>query len=277
MDSVQLQSAVEKSAAFLREAFVPHVRFGIILGTGAGRLADEIKIEHSIPYGDIPEFPVSTALGHAGELVCGTLAGRKVVAMKGRFHLYEGYPVDLATLPIHTMHALGVETLFVSNASGGINPNFKSGEIMLIDSHVDLMFRSTIHMNGPVVSQRPTQRSDSYDRGLIEQAHACGRQNGFPLYQGVYGGLLGPNYETRAEYRMLRKIGADVAGMSTVHEVTVAARHGIKVLGMSVITNIAKPDVLEPTSGQEVIDAAEVAAPKMKTLVVDAIENATSR
>ncbi len=271
----QLNASVKNSASFLRSEFVPEVRFGIILGTGAGKLADEIEIEKSIPYAEIPDFPVSTALGHAGEMVCGSLAGQNVLAMKGRFHLYEGYDVDLATLPIHTMHAMGVQILFVSNASGGINPNFASGEIMLIDSHIDLMFRSTQNMTIGVTRDRPTLLSDSYDSELIQQAHACARAAGFPLYQGVYGAMLGPTYETRAEYRMLKKIGADVAGMSTVPEVTVAACYGIRVLGLSVITNIANPDVLEATSGQEVIDAAELAAPKMKTLVVNAIEHAS--
>ncbi len=191
--------------------------------------------------------------------------------MEGRFHLYEGYDVDKATLAVHTMQRLGVEILFVSNASGGINPKFASGEIMLIESHIDFMFRSTPQMTAPTSAGRPTLRSDAYDNELIEQAKSCARKNGFPIHQGVYASMLGPNYETRAEYRFLRRVGADVAGMSTVPEVAVAGRYGMRVLGMSIITNVAKPDVLEATSGQEVIDAAVVAAPHLKAIVVNSI------
>ena len=192
--------------------------------------------------------------------------------MEGRFHLYEGYDIDKATLAVHTMQRLGVEILFVSNASGGINPKFSSGEIMLIESHLDFMLLSTPQMTAPTSAERPTLRSDAYDRGLIEQAESCARKNGFPIHQGVYAAMLGPNYETRAEYRFLRRVGADVAGMSTVPEVAVAGRYGMRVLGMSIITNVAKPDVLEATSGQEVIDAAAVAAPHLKSIVVNAIK-----
>ena len=256
---------------FVRERWSASPRFGIILGTGAGQLAEEINAELTIPYGEIPHFPHSTALGHKGQLVCGKLAGADVVAMEGRFHLYEGYPVDQATLAVHVMHQLGVEVLFVSNASGGINPKFASGEIMLIESHIDFMYRSTVNMTAPVSTDRPTLLSDAYDRELIEQARACARKNGFNIQQGVYAAMLGPNYETRAEYRFLKRIGGDVAGMSTVPEVTVAGRYGMRVLGMSIVSNIAKPDVLEETSGQEVIDAAAMAAPSLKQIVVNAI------
>ena len=265
---LQIQEAVD----YLRNRWNKSPRFGIILGTGAGKLAEEIDTEQTIPYGDIPNFPRSTALGHKGQLVCGKLVGADVLAMEGRFHLYEGYPVDQATLPVHVMHHLGVEILFVSNASGGINPKFASGEIMLIESHIDFLYRSTANMSAPVCHGRPTRRSDAYDAELIHQAAACARSAGFPIHQGVYSALLGPNYETRAEYRFLKKIGGDVAGMSTVPEVTVAARYGMRVLGMSIVTNVAKPDVLEATSGQEVIDAAVVAAPHLRAIVINAID-----
>jgi purine-nucleoside phosphorylase len=264
---LQIQAAVD----YVRQRWNKSPRFGIILGTGAGQLAEEIESEEIIPYGEIPHFPRSTALGHKGQLVCGKLGGSDVVAMEGRFHLYEGYPVDQATLAIHVMHRLGVEILFVSNASGGINPKFASGEIMLIESHIDFMYRSTVNMTAPVCHDRPTLLSDAYDPELIQQATSCARSAGFQIHRGVYAVLLGPNYETRAEYRFLRKIGGDVAGMSTVPEVTVAGRYGMRVLGLSIITNVANPDVLEATSGQEVIDAAVVAAPHLKTIVVNAI------
>ena len=277
-DIQSLETAIDRAADFVRSKWDRKPRYGIILGTGAGDLAKSIAVEQAIPYPDVPGFPASTALGHKGQFVCGRFADQDVIAMEGRFHLYEGYPVDLATLPIHVMHRLGVEIVFVSNASGGINPKFDSGQIMAICSHVDFMFRSTAAMNATVVNERPSVRSDAaYDPDLIELARQSARQNGFPLHLGVYGSMLGPNYETRAEYRFLKKIGADVAGMSTVPEVAVAAARGMKVLGLSVITNVAKPDVLESTSGQEVIDAAVNAAPHLTAIVADVIRQTATR
>ncbi len=269
-----LNQAIEESAESIRRQWNRSPRFAIVLGTGAGPLADEIEIEQTINYGTIPNFPLSTALGHKGRLVCGTLSGKPILAMQGRFHLYEGYPVDQATLPIHVMNRLGVEMLFVSNASGGINPQFASGEIMLIESHIDLMFRTSPNLVGSLASERAVNRADAYDVELIEQALRCGRRRGFTVHRGIYTAMLGPNFETRAEYRMIRKIGGDVAGMSTVPEVTVAAKYGMRVLAMSIVTNIAKPDILKATSGEEVIEAAKTAAPNLKALVVDAIERA---
>lgn len=271
-DPIDFESTIDQSVQFVRGRWNKSPRFGIILGTGAGKLAQEIASEEEIPYGEIPNFPQSTALGHKGQFVCGTLAGQDIIAMEGRFHLYEGYPVDKATLAVHTMQSLGVEILFVSNASGGINPKFASGEIMLIQSHLDFMLRSTPQMTALTSNDRPTLLSDAYDGELISQARACAREHGFPIHQGVYAAMLGPNYETRAEYRFLRRVGADVVGMSTVPEVAVAGRYGMRVLGMSIITNVAKPDVLEATSGQEVIDAAGLAAPHLKSIVVNAIK-----
>ena len=271
-DGQSLETAIDRAAEFVRSKWDRVPRYGIVLGTGAGDLAKSIEIEQAIPYPEVPGFPASTALGHKGQFVCGRFADHDVMAMEGRFHLYEGYPVDLATLPIHVMHRLGVEILFISNASGGISPKLASGQIMAIRSHVDFMFRSTIAMNADVVHERPSVRSDSaYDTNLLELAAQSARRNDFPLHQGIYASMLGPNYETRAEYRLLRRIGADVAGMSTVPEVAVAAARGMKVLGLSVITNVAKPDVLESTSGQEVIDAAVTAAPHLTAIVSDVI------
>lgn len=264
----QIQSATE----YVRARWNRSPRFGIILGTGAGRHADQIDAEQTFPYAQIPYFPCSTAIGHQGQLVCGTLAGANIVAMDGRFHLYEGYDVDQATLPIHVMHRLGVEFLFISNASGGLNPKFLSGEIMLIDSHIDFMYRATPALNAPMAGGRPSLRSDAYDQDLIQQAIQCARNNQFPIHQGVYAAMLGPNYETRAEYRFLKSVGADVVGMSTVPEVTVAAKYRMRVLGMSIISNVAKPDVLQSTSGQEVVDAAAMAAPYLHSIVENAID-----
>ena len=263
----------DESAKFLKSKWGAEPRFGIVLGTGSGELAEQIDAKLRISYGDIPNFPSSTAMGHAGQLVCGELAGQPIIAMQGRFHLYEGWSVDRATLAIHVMHRLGVNVLFVSNAAGGMNPKMASGDIMLINSHIDFMYRSTPNMCAPPTCDRPSQRSDRYDRDLIDRAKTLARRERFAIHEGTYAALIGPNYETRAEYRFLRRIGADVAGMSTVPEVAVASRYGMRVLGMSIITNIAKPDVLESTSGQEVIDAAKSAAPNFRKIVIDAIEN----
>ena len=274
--TLELAKQIKVATKFVRSRWNRSPRFGVILGTGAGELAEAIKAEEKIPYGKIPHFAASTATGHEGQFVCGKLAGADVIAMQGRFHLYEGYPVDQATLPVHLMHAMGVEVLFVSNASGGINPSYRSGQIMLIESHIDLMFRSTIAMAPTTSNERPLFLSDGYDRQLMQQARETAMDHRFEVQQGVYAAMLGPNYETRAEYRMLRTIGADVAGMSTVPEVAVAGRYGMRVLGMSIVSNVANPDDLAETSGQEVIDAASMAAPQLKAIVIDAIERTTS-
>jgi purine-nucleoside phosphorylase len=270
-DAPDLQTQIDDAVSYLKDRWDRSPKFGIILGTGAGEVANAIEAEAEIPYGDVPYFPSSTAIGHKGQFVCGKLVGKDVIAMQGRFHLYEGYPVDQSTLPIHVMHAMGVEVLFVSNASGGINPNYRSGQIMLIQSHIDLMCRLTPAMAPKTVHHRPLLRSDTYDVRLIEEAVATATSNGFTVQQGVYAAMLGPNYETRAEYRFLQKVGGDVAGMSTVPEVTVAGKYGMRVLGMSIVSNVANPDALQSTSGQEVIDAAAIAAPQLRKIVEDAM------
>jgi purine-nucleoside phosphorylase len=268
-DTIEIQA--REAAHFVASRFETRPGFGIVLGTGSGVLTSHIQTIVSIDYAEIPHFPVSTVIGHKGRLICGNLRDRTVIAMDGRFHLYEGHLVDRATLAIRVMALLGVKTLVVTNASGGVNPKFKSGEIMAINSHIDLMFRYSRAALDQLSIPRPYIRSDAYDPVLIRRAQHCARQYDFVLHTGVYGALLGPNYETRAEYRMLRRIGVDVAGMSTVPEVVVAAESGIKVLGLSVIANVARPDVLAPTSGQEVVDAAELAAPQIHRIVEDII------
>ena len=274
MNNVPANDQEAKHAVdYISSRFNKHPQHGIVLGTGSGIVADQIQIDVELDYKDIPGFPKSTALGHKGNLICGSLADQPVVAMNGRFHLYEGHSVDRATLPIRVMQQLGVETLFITNASGGINPNFRSGDIMAISSHIDLMCRTSSKSSVNCQHERPTARSDRYDTALIEAAKTCARKNDFILHVGTYAGLLGPNYETRAEYRMLRRIGADVAGMSTVPEVYVANLMGLKILGLSVVTNVAKPDVLEETSGQEVVDAAELAAPRIYKIVSEIINH----
>jgi purine-nucleoside phosphorylase len=273
MRADQFELKIQESADFVRRKWRRAPRFALILGTGAGQVADQIDSDVILPYSEIPHFPISTALGHKGQLVCGNLLGKPVIAMQGRFHLYEGYRFEAATFPIHVLHRLGIDTLLITNASGGINPNFSSGEIMVIDSHIDLMFRSSQFYFNRLSEIRPSLAAECYEPSLIEQAVACGRRLGFPVHRGVYAALLGPNYESRAEYRFLKRIGADVVGMSTVPEVTVASGCRIKVLGLSIVANIAKPDVLEPTSGQEVIDLAQSAGPQLQAILLDAIEH----
>jgi len=264
-----------EAAGFIGQQFPTSAAVGLILGTGSGNLADEISPVAILDYSDIPYFPVGKAIGHKGRLVCGRLADATVIALQGRVHLYEGYSMERTTFPIHVLHLLGVTAMVITNAAGGINPALASGDLMLIDSHIDLMFRKSGPTIGNSVIGRPTARTDVYDRQLIERALCCARQNGFAAHRGVYASMLGPNYETRAEYRFLRKIGVDAAGMSTVPEVVVAGSYGHRVLGISVIANTANPDQLQPTSGEAVVEAAQLAAANLATLVVDAIETIT--
>ena len=265
--SPDFEEQIHQTVGFIRRRTELSPTAGIVLGTGAGEIANSIENSIEIPYDDIPGFPKATALGHAGQLVLGQFGETPVITMQGRFHLYEGYTFEAATYPIHVMAELGIEQLMVTNAAGGLNPKFESGEVMLMESHIDLMWRSlTSFAPQPVARPSGMGRADAYDRQLIHRAIEIASAHQFPLQRGVYAALLGPNYETRAEYRMLRRIGADAAGMSTVPELTVGNYLNLKSIGFSVIANVAKPDVLTPTSGQEVIDAAIVAAPNLLTL-----------
>ncbi len=243
-------------------------RAGIILGSGLGSFADEVEDATTIPYREIPHFPQSTAVGHAGQLVCGTVAGVPVLTMQGRFHRYEGYGLQQVTLPVRVMRQLGAQLLIVSNASGGVNPQFRVGDIMILDDHINWIFDNPlIGINDDQLGPRFPDLSMPYDRQLISLASRVARQNDFVAHQGVYAVLTGPTYETRAEYRMLRRLGADAAGMSTVPEVLVAIHGGMRVFALSVITNACKPDVLTPTHGDEVVEAAKQAEHKMRVIV----------
>lgn len=273
MSESNFQNSVEQAHQFIVSRWNKRPRYGIILGTGAGEIADAIVAEEAIAYPEVPHLPASTAIGHKGQFVCGTLAGEPVIAMQGRFHLYEGYPVNQATLPVHVMAALGVTELFVSNAAGGCQPDWIVGDVMMIESHIDFMYRATPQMISGTALGRPLRRSDAYDAALIKQAILYAQEEGFQLHRGVYASMLGPNYETRAEYRYLRKIGADAVGMSTVPEVAVASTYAMRIMAMSIITNVANPDQLVETSGHGVVDAAAIAAPKLRSLVENAIGN----
>jgi purine-nucleoside phosphorylase len=254
----------------------PHV--GMILGTGLGALTNQIEVQARLSYETIPCFPRATALGHRGQLVCGTLCGLSVMAMDGRFHAYEGYSPAQVTFPLRVMSALGIELVIISNACGGLNPRFRSGDIMLIEDHID--FARGNPLTGPHDENsgpRHPDMSRAYDAGLIERALALARLLNLPAQRGVYVGVTGPNYETRAEYRFFRSIGGDSVGMSTVGEVIVAAQCGLRVLALSVVTNVYSPDQLQPTSGQQVLAVAAAAEPKLRAIVMGILAEEAGR
>lgn len=241
---------------------------GIILGTGLGRLASSIKAEAIIPYEQIPHFPVSTVETHAGKLIVGTLSGKNVVAMQGRFHFYEGYSLQQVAFPVRVMKSLGVSTLIVSNACGGINPLFPPGTIMAITDHINLLGNNPlIGPNDERIGPRFPDMSEPYAHTLVEMAMKVALECGIRLERGVYAAMSGPCLETRAEYRMLKTLGADVIGMSTVPEVIAAVHCGLKVLGLSVVTDACLPDALEPADISRIIATADRAEPNLVRII----------
>lgn len=251
-------SRIREAAQYIRSKTDIRPEIGLILGSGLGVLADSIEGAVTLQYEHIPHFPVSTVEGHAGELLIGRLEGRPVVLMKGRFHMYEGYPAETVSFPVRVMKELGVSTLLVTNASGGINADFEPGQLMVIRDHINFMFRNPlIGPNDKEVGVRFPDMSEAYNRRLRELAFRVGKEEGIDLKEGVYVGLLGPSYETPAEIRMLRIVGADAVGMSTVPE-TIAARHaGLEVLGISCISNMAAGMLDQPLSHEEVMETGE--------------------
>lgn len=247
---------------------------GIVLGSGLGRLADKIENPTVIPYKDIPGFPVSTAVGHKGNFIAGELGGKFVVAMQGRFHYYEGYPMELVTLPIRVMKVLGIQYLFVSNAAGGVNFDFKVGDLMVITDHINHLPNPLIGPNMAEFGPRFPDMTRPYDMRLRKMAFEIGEELGINLKSGVYFAGTGPSYETPAEYKYFRMIGADAVGMSTIPEVIVARHSDIPVFGMSVITNEAHDDYAEDyvNDGDDVVEAANAAAVKMTSLFTRIIE-----
>jgi purine-nucleoside phosphorylase len=270
---LELKSQIEESARFIEERirFAPSI--GIILGTGLGALVDEIEIDRVIPYEEIPHFPVSTVETHKGNLVLGHLAGRPVVVMQGRFHYYEGYDLKQVTFPVRVMKRLGAQVLLVSNAAGGMNRNMKRGDLMLITDHINLLGDNPLRgPNDPELGPRFPDMSSVYDRELRELALQIALENGIYLHQGVYVALSGPNLETPAEYRFLITIGADAVGMSTVPEVIVAKHAGMRVFGISCITDLAIDGVVEPVSFEEIVNAAKEAEPKMTLIIKELVQ-----
>ena len=262
------------------EQAVEHVRghgdwdpeVGVVLGTGLGALITDIEIDQAIDYAEIPHFPVSTVESHNGRLVFGKLQGRSVMAMEGRFHYYEGYTMEQVTFPIRVMQKMGVETLIVSNACGGMNPGYRRGDLMRIDDHINLIGDNPLR--GPNLDElgpRFPDMSEPYDRGLGALADRVALEAGIRLHVGVYVAVAGPNLETRAEYRFLRTIGADVVGMSTVPEVIVARHANMRVLGVSIVTDECFPDALEPVDVETIIRVAGEAEPRMTRVIRDTI------
>jgi purine-nucleoside phosphorylase len=266
---------VEEAAAAIRETVKLAPRIGLILGTGLGELARQIDAEHELPYGEIPNFPLSTVESHHGRLIFGRLAGVSVVAMQGRFHLYEGYSARQITFPVRVLGALGVDTLLISNACGGMNPSYSRGDLMLLTDHINLQgVNPLIGPNDDTWGPRFPDMSDPYDPELRRIATEAAEDLGLQLHQGVYVAVQGPNLETRAEYRFLRNIGADVVGMSTVPETIAAVHMGIRVMAISVITDECVPETLQPVSLEDVLAAAAEAEPKLTQIMTAVVERA---
>jgi purine-nucleoside phosphorylase len=268
-----LYDQIQEATRTIQAHWAGRPRVGLILGTGLGGLVEEIAVEASLPYEAIPHFPRTTVLSHAGRLACGRLAGQSVVAMEGRFHFYEGYTLKQITLPVRVMKALGCEVLIVSNACGGMNPQYGKGDLMVIEDHINLMGDNPlIGPNDDRLGERFPDMCYAYDRGLIALAQRIALGERIVCHKGVFVAVPGPNLETRAEYRFLRGIGADVVGMSTVPEVIVGVHSKLRILGISVITDICLPDALEPVSVVDIVATANAAEKQLRVLVRRVVE-----
>ena len=265
---------IQETASFLKEKMHTRPETAIILGTGLGSLADEITDKYEIPYEHIPYFPVSTVEGHKGKLIFGKLGQKDIVAMQGRFHYYEGYTMQQVTFPVRVMRELGIKTLFVSNAAGGMNPDFGIGDLMIITDHINFFPEHPLHGKNIPYGPRFPDMSEAYDRELIRNADAIAAERGIRVQHGVYVGTQGPTFETPAEYRMYRILGGDAVGMSTVPEVIVANHCGIKVFGISVITDLGVEGKIVEVPHEEVQKAADAAQPKMTEIMRELINRA---
>ncbi len=263
---------INQTAEYIRSRVGDMPKTAIILGTGLGALVDHIEDKQYIPYKEIPNFPVSTVEGHSGNLIFGKLGSKRVMAMQGRFHYYEGYEMKQVTFPIRVMKALGIKTLFVSNAAGGMNPEFIIGDIMIITDHINLFPEHPLHgKNYDVLGPRFPDMSEAYSRRLVKQATEIAAEKGIRVMHGVYVGTQGPTFETPAEYRYFHIIGGDAVGMSTVPEVIVARHAGMEVFGVSVITDLGVEGVVEEVSHEEVQKAAQAAQPKMMEIMTELV------
>jgi purine-nucleoside phosphorylase len=265
----QIQDAV----GAIRRVWTGTPRAGLILGTGLGGLAEQIETEATIPYGQVPHFPESTALSHAGRLVCGKLRGVPLIAMEGRFHYYEGYSLQQVTFPVRVMKALGAEILLVTNAAGGINPQLDLGGLVLIEDHINLLPDNPLRgINDDRLGPRWPDLCAPYTKSLIELTRKAALELGIPVQKGVFVAVPGPNLETRAEYRMLKAMGADVVGMSTVPEVLVAVHSGMEVLAFSVVTDLCLPDHLEPVEIPKILANAAIGGEKLARLIPEVLQ-----
>ncbi len=264
---------IEGTVNFIKGKTSIQPKIGIILGTGLGGLVDEIEISDSLSYEDIPNFPVSTVEGHSGRLIFGYLNGKAIVAMQGRFHYYEGYDMKMLTFPVRVMKFLGIKYLFVSNASGGVNPDFEIGDLMLINDHINLLPNPLIGKNEKDLGPRFPDMSKTYDKSLIQKAKDIAKQHGIKLQEGVYTATSGPTFETPSEYKYFRIIGSDTVGMSTVPEVIIARHMGIPVFAISIITDLGVPGKIVEISHEEVQKVAAKAEKKMTLLMKSMMES----
>lgn len=266
---LELATEIKQAVDAVRRQWSGRPRVGLILGTGLGSVAERIAAEATLDYEAVPHFPRSTAIGHTGQLVCGKLEGVTIVAMEGRFHAYEGYTQQQITFPVRVMKALGAELLIVSNACGAMNPRYALGDIMVIEDHINLTGGNPlVGVNDDALGPRFPDMCEPYDSKLIAHALEIARRENFAAHKGVYAAVTGPNLETRAEYRFLRTIGADVVGMSTVPEVIVAVHAGMRTLGLSIVTDLCLPDALKPADIDEILAVAAGAEPKLRKIVL---------
>ena len=264
---------IKDSAEFLQKETNCNPQLGIILGTGLGGLVNEIDIEHSISYEEIPNFLLSTVEGHSGRLIFGNLGGKKVVAMQGRFHFYEGYDMDMVTFPVRVMKLLGINNLIVSNASGGVNPLYEVGDLMILSDHINLIPNPLIGQNIEELGPRFPDMSETYCPKLITKAEIVAKANNIPVQKGVYIALTGPTLETPAEYKYMRIIGGDTVGMSTAPEVIVARHMGIPCFAISVITDLGVPGKIKKVTHEEIQAVSEVAEPKLTLIIKELISS----
>jgi len=262
---------IQETAAYLKGQMHTQPETAIILGSGLGRLVDEITDKYEISYTDIPNFPISTVEGHSGKLIFGKLGNKDIMAMQGRFHFYEGYSMKEVTFPVRVMRELGIKTLFVSNAAGGMSPDFEIGDLMIITDHINFFPEHPLRGKNIPYGPRFPDMSEAYDKELIAQANAIAQEKGIKVQHGIYIGTQGPTYETPAEYKMFRLLGADAVGMSTVPEVIVANHCGIRVFGMSVITDLGIEGKIVEVTHEEVQKAADQAQPLMTTIMRELI------
>ena len=265
---------VQETVSYIKEKINFTPEYGVILGSGLGSFTDEMKVEFTLPYNEIPNFPVSTVQGHKGALVFGTIGDKKVVAMQGRFHFYEGYSMTEVTFPVRVMKFLGVEKLVVSNASGGVNPSYKVGSIVMITDHINMTPEHPLRgKNDERFGPRFVNMSEPYSRKMIAKATEMAQELNIEVHEGIYLGLQGPTFETLAEYKMVKILGADCVGMSTVPEVIVARHMDLETFGISVITDMGNAESIGTISHDEVLEAAKNAEPKVRSLIKELILN----